>query len=144
MAYKKLSDLVNELPNAQQSEAFVQRFRAAVRTGEIEAADLPERFVLPKVYRPRSEGGRTEKQVRDMLFSDNRKIQQWVTATAEELSQATGRQRRPRVSYETIEAGQVDFAELAAETRRKLQARYEKGQQLGKSRAKKTGSSKKG
>jgi len=38
------------------------------------------------------------------------------------------------VTAEAIEAGLVDFKALAAETRRKMGASFEKGQKLGNSR----------
>ena len=40
-----------------------------------------------------------------------------------------------KTSVESINSGLVDFKALAAETRQRMQASYDKGQQLGSSRA---------
>ncbi|MFC3919436.1 hypothetical protein ACFOUS_22320 [Deinococcus metalli] len=45
-----LSEQVRKLANAQRSDAFVKEFRAAVRDGTFDAADLPQRFTLPKAF----------------------------------------------------------------------------------------------
>ncbi|MBB5234674.1 hypothetical protein HNQ09_002117 [Deinococcus budaensis] len=47
MPYITLSEQVGRLSNPQRSDAFVRRLREAVRTGELEAAQVPGRFTLP-------------------------------------------------------------------------------------------------
>ena len=48
-----------------------------------------------------------------------------------------------KLSVEAIESGLINFEDMVAETRRKMQASYEKGQALGKGRAKATKGKKK-
>ncbi|WP_180970061.1 hypothetical protein [Deinococcus planocerae] len=48
MPYTTLSEEVKKLSNPQRSDAFVRQVREAIRTGEIEAAQVPGRFTLPK------------------------------------------------------------------------------------------------
>lgn len=137
MTYRKLSELINELENPQQSEVFVRLFRSAVREGKVDAFDLPERFTLPKLYRKRGGEGTSQRQVKDMLFEDTPTFKKWFTETTTAL--AKKRLHRPKVkpSLEAVESGALDFKALAAETRRKLQARYEHGQQLGQKNSRK-------
>ena len=48
MTYQKLSEQIEQLSDPQRSDTFVKLFRAAVREGTFEAADVPGRFQLPK------------------------------------------------------------------------------------------------
>lgn len=112
-------------------------FKAAVREGKIEAMDLPERFTMPKVYVRRGAEGSYQRDTRDMLYDATAEAETWFKATAESLSKTTTRPRRVKPSLEAVESGSLDFTALAAETRRKMQAKYEKGQELGRSRSRK-------
>ncbi|RJF74629.1 hypothetical protein D3875_03550 [Deinococcus cavernae] len=136
MAYRKLSELAGELENPQQSEKFVQLFKAAVRDGKIDAMDVPERFTLPKVYTRRGAEGTYQRDQRDMVFEVTPQTEAWFKDTNEALSKAVQRPRRVKLSLEAVESGAVDFKAAAEETRRKMQAKFEKGQQLGQSRSK--------
>ncbi|WP_135229854.1 hypothetical protein [Deinococcus fonticola] len=135
MTYRKLSEQVQELGNPQRSDAFVKRFRDAVREGTFDAINLTERFTMPKQYNRRGEQGQYQRDSKDMLFEVTPAFTKWFDAVNEELA-ASRRSARVKPSLEAVESGAVDFKELAAETRRKMQASYEKGQALGKSRAK--------
>ena len=135
MAYRKLSEQVQELSNPQRSDAFVKRFRDAVREGKIEAFNLTERFTMPKQYSRRGAEGHYQRDSKDMLFDVTPAFTKWFDEVNKELA-ASRRSARVKPSLEAVESGALNFKELAAETRRKMQASYEKGQALGKSRAK--------
>ncbi len=135
MPYKKLSEQVHELSNVQRSDAFVKRFRDAVREGKIDAMNLPERFTMPKQYSRRGAEGTYQRETKDMLFDDTAAFKKWFEGVNEELG-VTRRAAAPKVSLEAVESGDVDFKTLVEETRRKMEASYKKGQDLGKSRAK--------
>lgn len=139
MVYRKLSELVTELNNPQQSEIFVKLFKAAVREGKIDAMDLAERFTMPKVYNRRGAEGTYQRDTRDMLYDNDAKAEAWVQATLETLSKAKTSARMPKVKIgkEAVESGAIDFQAAVEETRRKMQAKYEKGHQLGISRSRK-------
>lgn len=136
MAYKKLSEQLQELGNPQRSDAFVKAFREAVRDGKIEATYLPERFTLPKQFTRRGAEGNYQRDSREMMFEVTPDFEKWFEQTNTELT-ATARSRggQPKPTAENIEAGLVDFRTLAEETRKKMQASFEKGQALGKSRS---------
>ena len=137
MAYKKLSDTVMELDNPQSSDSFVKLFRAAVRDGKFDAMDLSERFTMPKQYQRRGAEGTYQRDSKDMVFEDNKAYQRWFDETKEAL-QKKSTTRKVKPSIEAIESGTFDFKAAAEETRRKMQAKFEKGQKLGQSRAKKS------
>lgn len=136
MAYKKLSDLLVDLDQPQKSDTFVKLFRAAVRDGKIEAMDLGERFTMPKVFNRRGQQGTYQRPARDMLFEVTSDSEKWFEETKAALQKTGSRQRKVKPSVETIESGEFDFKAAAEETRRKMQANFSKGQQLGNSRAK--------
>lgn len=133
MPYATLSEQVKKLANAQRSDAFVKAFRAAVRDGEIEAADLPARFTLPKEYQRRGEKETYSRAVKDMVFEVTPAYDTWFADMNTQLATAR-RGGTIKPTYENIEAGLVDFKALAAATRQKMEASYSKGQTLGKSR----------
>ncbi|EYB66954.1 hypothetical protein DEIPH_ctg060orf0034 [Deinococcus phoenicis] len=136
MAYKKLSEQLQELGNPQRSDAFVRQFREAVREGKIDATYLPERFTLPKEFKRRGAEGSYQRDSREMLFEVTPDFEQWFEQTNNDLAATpTRRSGTPKPTAENIEAGVVDFKALAEETRRKMQASYEKGQALGRSRS---------
>lgn len=135
MAYRKLSDQVQELSNPQRSDAFVKRFRDAVREGKIDAFNLTERFTMPKQYSRRGAEGHYQRDSKDMLFEVTPTFTKWFEGVNKELA-ASRRSTRVKPSLEAVESGALSFKELAEETRRKMQASYEKGQALGKGRAK--------
>jgi len=134
MAYKKLSEQIHELTNPQRSDTFVKLFREAVREGKFDAMHMPERFTLPKAFNRRGAEGTYQRDTKEMLFEVTSDFEKWFEQTNEELA-ATRRVGNVKPTVENIEAGLVDFKVLAEETRRKMQASYEKGHALGKSRA---------
>ena len=134
MAYEKLSAQVEQLTNPKRSDAFVKQFRNAVREGKIEAADLPERFELPKEYRRRGADGTYSRTMKDMVVDVTPAYKKWFDGVNEELSQNTRRASAPKASLESVESGDVDFAAMVEETRKKMQASFAKGQSLGNSR----------
>ncbi|AIZ45286.1 hypothetical protein QR90_09530 [Deinococcus radiopugnans] len=135
MAYKKLSEQVHELSNPQRSDTFVKMFRDAVRDGKFEAAYMPERFTMPKQFTRRGSEGTYQRDTKEMLFEVTPKFEKWFDEVNRELAAARkGGTIKP--SVEAIEAGLVDFKKMAAETRKKMQASYEKGQALGQTRSK--------
>ncbi|GGO32905.1 hypothetical protein GCM10008949_31240 [Deinococcus humi] len=138
MVYRKLSELVISLESPQQSDTFVKLFKAAVRDGRVIATDLPERFTLPKNHVRRGAEGTYQRDTREMVYEVTPKVEQWVQETQAALAQVRTRTRKVKLTSEAVEAGEVDFQALAAETRRKMQAKYEKGQKpsQGKSRKK--------
>ncbi|MBZ9752563.1 hypothetical protein GO986_19905 [Deinococcus sp. HMF7620] len=135
MAYKKLSEQVLELSNPQRSDSFIKLFREAVRQGKFDAAYMPERFTMPKQFSRRGTEGTYERDTREMLFDQTEDFDAWFEDTNRSLA-AARRGGSVKPSVEAIEAGLVDFKTMAEETRRKMQASYEKGQALGKSRSK--------
>ncbi|WP_027460604.1 hypothetical protein [Deinococcus murrayi] len=133
MTYKKLSEQVQELSNPQRSDAFVKQFREAVRVGKFDATFLTERFTMPKTFARRGGGGSYQRDTRDMLFEVTPDFEAWFQETNAALA-STRPTGKVKPTAENIAAGLVDFKALAEETRRKMQANYEKGQNLGKSR----------
>lgn len=137
MSYRKLSELVNNLENPQQSDVFVKLFKASVRDGRVVATDLPERFMLPKEYTRRGAEGTYQRNTREMVYEVTPKAEKWAEDTRAALAQARTRTAKVQFTSEAAESGAVDFKALAAETRRKMQAKHEKGQQLGLSNSRK-------
>ncbi|ULH18241.1 hypothetical protein MF271_22510 (plasmid) [Deinococcus sp. KNUC1210] len=134
MPYIKLSQQIEKLYNPQRSDAFVKQVRAAVREGEFDAGDLPERFTLPKAFSKRGGGESYSKSVRDMVIDATPEFEAWFERINRELTPArTG--GKIHTTVENIEAGLVDFKTLAEQTRQKMTASYTKGQQLGNGRA---------
>lgn len=125
---------MENLTNPQRSDAFYKQFREAVREGEVEAAELPERFELPKEYRRRGADETYTRTVKDMVVNVTPAYKKWFDGVNETLGTPVRRAAAPKVSLEAVEAGQVDFAAMVEETRRKMQASFEKGQHLGNSR----------
>ena len=135
MAYKQLSEQVQQLNNPQRSDTFVKAFRSAVRDGRIEAAYIQERFTLPKSYTTRGSEDTYSKDSRDMIFDVTPEFEEWFRDLNKELA-VSRRGGKIRATVENIEAGLVDFKALAEETRRKMHNSFSKGQQLGASRKK--------
>ncbi|WP_216322522.1 hypothetical protein [Deinococcus aestuarii] len=143
MAYKKLSEQLQELNNPQRSDTFVKLFREAVREGKFEAAQLSERFTIPKQFRRRGAEDTYQRDTREMLFEVTPEFERWFEQTNQDLAASPSRgSGKVRPSLEAIESGQLDFKALAEETRRRLQSSFEKGQTLGKSRAATRGAAK--
>jgi len=132
--YITLSDQIRKLHNPQRSDAFVKQLRTAVREGDITAADLPNRFELPKKYAKRASSETYTRSVKDMVIDGTPAFEAWFETVNRELSPSRSG-GKIKVSAESIEAGLVDFKALAAETRKKMSASFDKGQALGKSRA---------
>ena len=146
MTYKRLSEQMRELANSQRSDAFLRQFREAVRQGHFEATFLPERFTLPKHFSRRGAGSTYQRETKDMIFEVTPEFETWFTRTNQDLA-ATRRARVVKPSVEAFEAGRLDFKALAADTRQRMQARFDKGQTLGRNRAKtfaETGGGRKG
>lgn len=135
MPYTTLSEQIEKLSNPQRSDAFVKQLRDAVRQGEVEAAQVPGRFTLPKTYRKRGSDETGTREAREMVIDLTPEYQAWFERVNADLAANPRRSAKVRPTVEAIEAGDVDFKALAAETRRKMQASFEKGQQLGKSRS---------
>ncbi len=134
MPYVTLSEQVKKLHNPQRSDAFVKQLRVAVREGDIDAIDAPGRFELPKKFARRGGNETYTRTVKDMIIDATPEFEAWFENVNRELSPArTG--GRIKVSLESVEAGLVDFKSLAAETRKKMGASFNKGQALGQSRA---------
>lgn len=135
--YKRLSEQVRELSNPQRSDTFIRQFRDAVREGDFRAIYVPgERFEMPKQFTRRGESESYTKDSKEMLFEYTPEFEEWFGNINKELAVARkGGNIKPTV--ENLEAGLVDFEDLARQTQEKMQASYKKGQQLGKSRAKK-------
>ncbi|GGN36595.1 hypothetical protein [Deinococcus daejeonensis] len=142
MAYKKLSEQVMELSNPQRSDTFVKLFQEAVRSGKIDGAYLPERFTMPKQFTRRGSTDTYQRDTREMIFDHTPDFEAWFEETNRELA-AARRGGNIKPSMEAIESGLVDFQTMVEETRRKMQASFEKGQALGKGRAKATSGKKK-
>ncbi|WP_155298752.1 hypothetical protein [Deinococcus kurensis] len=142
MAYKKLSEQVMELSNPQRSDTFVKLFQEAVRSGKIEGAYLPERFTMPKQFTRRGSTDTYQRDTREMIFDHTPDFDAWFEETNRELA-AARRGGNIKPSLEAVESGLVDFQSMVEETRRKMQASFEKGQALGKGRAKTTSGKKK-
>lgn len=125
-----------ELEHPQQSERFVKMFRNAVREGEIDAIELKQRFTLPKQYKRRGGEGSYERQTRDMVFEETPRSEKWIRQAKDDLGRLNTRGGRSKVvlSLEAVESGEVDFKALVEETRRNMESKYNRGQQLGNSR----------
>ena len=134
MPYVTLNDQIKKMHNPQRSDSFVKQLRSAVREGDVMAADLPKRFELPKQYAKRGDGTTYTRSVKDMVIDATPKFEDWFEKVNKELSAARSG-GKVKVTVEAIESGLVDFKTLAAETRRKIDASFSKGQTLGKSRA---------
>ena len=133
MSYVKLSDQVSKLTNPQRSDTFVKAFRNAVREGQFEATDIKARFELPKQFSKRGSDQPYTRTRRDMIFETSPEFGTWFEEINRQLaSSRAGGILKPTI--ENIEAGLVDFRALAAETRRKMQGSFNKGQALGHSR----------
>ncbi|GGB71018.1 hypothetical protein [Deinococcus soli (ex Cha et al. 2016)] len=135
MAYVKLSEQVQKLSNPQRSDAFIKLFQEAVRSGKIDGAYLPERFTMPKQFTRRGSDETYQRDTREMIFDQTPEFDEWFDETNRELA-AARRGGTIKPSLEAVESGLVDFQTMVEETRRKLQANFEKGQALGKGRAK--------
>ncbi|MBB5234673.1 hypothetical protein HNQ09_002116 [Deinococcus budaensis] len=70
-----------------------------------------------------------------MVIDLTPEYQAWFERVNADLAASPRRSAKVKPTIEAIEAGDVDFKTLAAETRRKMQASFEKGQQLGQSRS---------
>lgn len=135
MELSKLSEQVAKLTNPQKSDAFVRQFRGAVREGIFDAADAPGRFELPKRFSRRGSDETYTRSSREMILSVTPEFEEWFAAVDAELAQQ-GRRNRPVPTAEAFKSGELDFEAAVEETRRKMHARFEKGQQLGSGRGK--------
>lgn len=135
MEYRRLSEQVDRLTNPQKSDAFVKQFRNAVRDGIFDATDAPGRFELPKRYSRRGGDQTYTRNSREMILAVTPEFEAWFAAVDAELARQ-GRRNHPVPTAEAFESGELDFTAAVGETRRKMQARFEKGQKLGNSRSK--------
>jgi len=131
--YITLSDQIKKLHNPQRSDTFVRQLRDAVRKGDIDAAEIPSRFELPKKFAKRG-GGTYTRTAKDLIIDGTPEFEAWFARVDKELI-PTRANSKIKVTAEAIEAGLVDFKALAAETRKKMGASFEKGQKLGNNRA---------
>lgn len=139
--YKKLSEQVEELSNPQRSDQFVKNFREAVRQGKFDAMYLQERFTMPKKYNRRGAEGTYQRDTKDMLFENTEEFQVWFEEMNAKLAQ-NRRGVRIKLTQEAVESGDIDFKAMAEKTRQSMEASFNKGQKLGKSRAKSRNASK--
>ena len=123
-------------------EGFVKLFQEAVRSGKIDGAYLPERFTMPKQFTRRGSTDTYQRDTREMIFDHTPDFDAWFEETNRDLA-AARRGGNIKPSMEAVESGLVDFQTMVEETRRKMQASFEKGQALGKGRAKTTSGKKK-
>ncbi len=133
LPYITLSEQIRKLHNPQRSDLFVKQLRTAVREGHVVAADLPSRFVLPKQYVRRGSTEMYTRNANDMIIDATPAFEAWFGTVNRDLSRA--RSGKIKVSAEAIEAGLVDFKALAAQTRTKMGASFQRGQALGQGRA---------
>lgn len=133
--YVRLSEVVKDLHDPQQSDKFVRILKVAVAEGKVTAALAEDRFVLPKVFRRRLEQASPTKEVRDMMIQDGPAFRAWFEAVNTELDHV---KRRPvaKPTIENIKQGKVDFTTLAEATRQKLKTAQQRGAVLGRSRKK--------
>ncbi|WP_102124974.1 hypothetical protein [Deinococcus planocerae] len=94
--------------------------------------------LLSKTYRRRGSDETGIREARELVIEVTPKYEAWFQQMNEELAAVPSRNAKVKPTVENIESGAVDFKTLAEETRRKMQASFEKGQQLGQSRAQKT------
>lgn len=129
--YRSLEELSYRLSHPNSSPHFIKAFREEIRQGRIEAAYLPGKFILPGAVNTRT-GTQRLRQHRNMIYRHTDQVDAWFTALNDELNPV----RKIKISAEAIINGDLDFTELAAQTRALLQRRYELGQALGQQRTK--------
>jgi len=134
MPYITLSDQIKKLHNPQRSDTFVKRLQDAIREGDVDAVSAPGRFELPKKFTKHGSTETYTRKTKDLIIDGTPEFEMWFARVNKELT-PTRANGKIKVTAEAIEAGLVDFKALAAETRRKMGASFEKGQTLGKSRA---------
>lgn len=127
MTYKTLDLVLNDLNNKGRSAGFVKLLRSAVRQGQVDAAYLPGRVEVPATTRSNSAAPQT---ARNMIIKITPAFDAWFTEVNAAL---TGPPRKPVVTLEAFESGELDFAQYVLETRLLLNSKYERGQQLGRS-----------
>lgn len=111
------------------------------RPGEFEAARRQGRVTLPKTFRKRGSDETATRDTRELVIELTPACEAWFQQVNEKLAAAPIRgagNTKVKPTVENIESGAVDFQTLAEDTRRKIQAAYVRGQQLGQSRAQKT------
>jgi len=91
---------------------------------------MPQRFKLPKKFAKPSTGKTYSRVVKDMIIDGTPKFEAWFVKINKELI-PTRSGTKIKVTTEAIEAGLVDFEGLAAETRKKMETSFKKGQKLG-------------
>lgn len=127
MTYKTLDLVLNDLNNTSRSAGFMKMLNTAVREGRVDAAYLPGRVEVPATTRSNSAAPRT---ARNMIIKITPAFDAWFTEVNAAL---TGPARKPAVTLEAFESGELDFAQYVQETRLLLNSKYERGQQLGRS-----------
>jgi hypothetical protein len=103
--------------------------------GEACSAALPNCFTLPKTFGRRGTDEAHQRDVKDIVFEISPAYNAWLADIKKELA-SSRRGGTIKPTLENIEVGLVDFKELAATTRQKMQASFSKGQALGNSRKK--------
>lgn len=131
--YVTLSDLTSSLSNPQTSEQYAKLFLKAVREGKILAAQLTEQFELPKQFTRRDqEKTLYRKKHANYLAEKSPDFDQWHLETVRQLR---GQQRgKTPITRQAVEKGEVDFQQLASQTRQQLNEKFERGHRLGKNR----------
>ncbi|MDR6218281.1 hypothetical protein [Deinococcus soli (ex Cha et al. 2016)] len=127
MPYQTLDLVLNNLNDKGRSAKFMKLLHSAVREGRVDAAYLPGRVEIPATTRSNSAAPRTS---RNMIIEITPAFDAWFAEVNAEL---TGPERKPAVTLEAFESGELSFEQYVQETRRLLNSKYERGQQLGRS-----------
>ena len=88
---------------------------------------------MPKQFTRRGSDDTYQRDAREMIFDHTPAVEAWFEETNRALA-AARRGGTVKPSLEAVESGLVDFQDLVAQTRQKMQASFEKGQALGNSR----------
>lgn len=136
MTYKKLSELLNEYPQAQHIGTLHKAFLAAVREGQVDATYTGERFSLPKVFRRRNAAETYQREVREMIFEVTPQFEAWFKKATHQLETKRVRKERVKPTAEAIESGEFDFKAAVEATRNKMKNSFDRGQKLGQTKAK--------
>lgn len=133
-----LSDVCEKhLIAGHRSDTFVKEFKDAIREGQFKAAVYKgKRFTLPKKFTRRHEEGTFTKDSRDYMIQNSEEFHEWFNEINSRLLVSREGGKIP-LTAEAINAGLIDFDELADETRQKLKRSHEKGRNLGMMHSKK-------
>jgi hypothetical protein len=132
---KRLSDYVREV-DVVHSDRFVVAVRSAAVTGSVLAAELPEKFELPKEIRKR-DGSTVKKTVFDMAIAVGPEMDKFILDFNLEMSERRVRGvggSRLRPGMEAMLADEKLFFERARLTGEKIRANENKGRNMAAKR----------